>query len=264
MKAIVVSVEGKETINNFFSTNEVNGLYFRREWNRDTRISKLQQSSYLSSYGANEGNTKKIEYLSSNEIKSFDNFTPKNNLTYFVYTKEKGLLNQYFFEEPHSYLNCKQLAEKLILEGSEVVIAEEYLKIKTIIHREEGMFHPFSEEKTTHNIFIWHSRTKSFSNLISLEEENNLSFEDLLSWFSMGYATLFFAQRVAYFLDGEVVFFEKEILRDKSYSVYSKTGHLESFKNFDKALAFCQTENSKTEIGSEFLISISIKTNSWH
>lgn len=264
MKSIIISTEGKETINNFFSTNEENGLYFRREWNRGIKISKLQKSPYLRSFGVNEGNTKKIQHLNSNEITNFDNFKPKNNLTYFVFTKENGLINQYFFEEPRTYFNCEKLAERLALKGCEVVIAEEHLKIKTIIHREEGLLHPFSEEKTTRDVFIYHSRTKSFSNLISLEEQKDLSFDDLLSWFSMGYATLFFAKRAAYFLDGKVSFFERNITRDKPSSVYSKSEYIASFANFDKALAFCQAENSKTKIGSEFLICISIRTDSWH
>ena len=263
MKEIIITLPNPEKLVRLFSTDESVGLYFERNWGHGLKIKDLQFEPSFACYDINEGSTKKCQLFRGEEIIDFDHFQPKNNLEYYIYAKGEDQISYYFFEETQSYSNCRKVAVALAQEGKEVLISEEFCKLKNIVYNKNEEFHPFDERPTQRSIFFVHSRSNTFSNLITEEEEKQITMQDIESWYASGHSNINIYKRVAYFQLGELKKFCSPN-KESTFSVISKMGESDSFKSYDLAVAFCKEQNKKGEAGCELLICENMHSMSWH
>jgi hypothetical protein len=263
MKEIIIEKPNQESLDQLFGVDESIGLYFERSWRHGLKVKALKEKPSYVCYGVNEGTTKKCQLFKGGEVIDFDGFQPKNNLKYYLYAKGEEQIVYYNSNEKLSYSVLREKAEALASEGKEVLISEEFCKLRRIEYKEKVPFHPFEQSIKGKDIFFLHSRTKTFSNLITNDEQKALGMEDLESWQTMGYSNLSMFKRLSHFCLGELKKYSAPS-EEHSFSTISKNGESESFKTYVEAIEFCKKQNKKGEIGCEFIICENLQSMSWH
>lgn len=252
----------QEKIDGFFSKDESLGLYFGETWGGGRWIGSLHVSDYEQFSGVNSKSSKKVQLFIDGEVIDFDNFIPKSNLSYSVFSKSEDGIEEHPFEPNYSYKTIKKYALDLAKKGMIVLLTEAHLKVKTIVPRKDPI-QPFSKRKVNENLFFFHTRTGIFSNLISAEENSEIDLNRLDSWMRSGYSNMVLAKRLAYFFDGEITLFEKAD-PDKKFAVFSREKHIQSFKNYQEAVEYCRTKDKRGKYPCEFLICEELNYMSWH
>lgn len=251
-----------DKINNLFSKDGSLGLYFAYTWGSGSEFAALQTSDYLKFSDANSSGHKKVQLFSDGAIVDFDGFHPKSNLSYLVLSKGEGQINYHYSEPELDYEASKQMSVSLMEKGKTALIAELHNKSRTICSKENPI-HPFSKERSEGNIFLHHTRTEIFSNLITEEENNSFDLNDLNSWMSAGHSNLITSKRVAIYDCDDIINFGK-VTKEAKHEVYTRKEFISSFGSYNEALNYCRECNGKQKLGCEFLICESINHMSWH
>jgi hypothetical protein len=259
----IIDAPSGHKLNRIFSREASEGLYFERDWRLGLKIKSPEVEPSYVCYDVNEASTKRCELFVGDEIIKFDNFQPKNNLKYYIFSRGQRHFIYYIDDQLQSYSDCRKLALELAKQGKEVLISEVFCKLKRIAHADKVAVHPFELSPTKKDIFFWHSRNNTFSNLISAEEEKALDMEDLISWQPMGQSNLSIFRRLAYYRLGELTKFSAPS-GEHAFSVVSKLGVSDSFDTYVKAIEYCKEQNKKGEAGCEYIICENLDSMSWH
>ncbi len=260
LKPLVVK---SKNIASFFSEKINKYSFFLLDWYNGLTIQFIGNESIFNSINANNQTQIKVEYLYKEQIVQTDNFKPKNNLKYSLYAQKNNERFLCFLNGAElTYKNVKAAALQLTKQDYKVIIAENYVKSKVLVPQHEPEIQPFNLKRSDRNIFYYHSRTNTFSNLLNKETSDKIGLDSLDNWFSIGYSTIFICQRVTYYLANHTKEFAKK--EKGNYIVFSKEDMVSTFKNYNDAISYCDKKSRNKKLNFEFLIAREIRSIQWH
>lgn len=267
-----LKINDSSAIETLMNPSEERGLYFYHSCGHKFGISAHHNDSCMNIYDTNEQSYKIVQKITATEIINYDNFIPKNNLQYFLYSLKDGeiighfmISGDYIEKVKNTYKEMFNAAKKLTSEFDILILAEVSPKIKRILNFKSENYNPFEKsnvgEKDT---FIYHTRTGTFSNLIPKERYDTLDLNDLCKYQPMGHSSLIVVQRIALFNNGEISMFNKQYKNAEEFILFSRSSSGEKFTSYGHAVSYCKEQNAKNKHGCEYLITALIVDMSWH